>query len=88
MTTKSIQALDAVIQALMIEHHPDQLAAGAIPVDAVLVVGTQRIDDAGDRVGGVFIFPRTGSQPYYMTTGLLDAAKDLLFARAHETSDE
>ncbi|WP_156748609.1 hypothetical protein [Mycobacterium sp. 1465703.0] len=87
-TPKSFQALDSVIQALMHECHPDQLAAGAIPVDAVLVVGTQRIDDDGDRVGGVFVFPRNGSQPYYQTTGLLDAARDLLYARAHERVDE
>lgn len=44
---------------------------GEIAVDAVLIVGAQRVDDDGDRVGGVTIFPRHGSQPFYITSGLM-----------------
>lgn len=86
--SKSYQALDDAINALMQEHCDDVLNDGAIPVDAVLVVGTQRIDADGDRVGGLWIFPRTGSQPYYLTTGLLDAARNMLYAKAHKFESE
>lgn len=48
------------------------------PTDAVLVIGTQWIDSDGDRSGRVFVFPRTGSQPSYITTGLLQAALDAI----------
>lgn len=51
---------------------------GQIAVDAVLVVGIQQIDDDGDRIGGVMIYPRHGCQPTYLTLGLLDAARRLV----------
>lgn len=44
---------------------------GEIAVDAVLIVGAQSVDEDGDRVGGVTIFPRHGCQPLYITSGLI-----------------
>ncbi|OCB45572.1 hypothetical protein A5721_16395 [Mycobacterium vulneris] len=46
-------------------------ADGEIPIDAVLIVGAQSVDDDGDRVGGITVFPRHGSQPLYITSGLM-----------------
>lgn len=42
--------------------------------DLILVVGTQWIDNDNDRAGRMFAFPRNGSQPYWITGGLLQAA--------------
>jgi hypothetical protein len=44
--------------------------------DAVLIVGTQWIDNNGNRSGRVFVFPHNGSAPPYITKGLLQEALD------------
>lgn len=46
--------------------------------DAVLVLGAQYIDDDGDRLGRVIVFPRHGSQPPYISVGLLESARRLI----------
>lgn len=56
-------------------------------VDAVLILGAQRIDDDGDRIGRVGNFPRHGSQPTYITAGLLNQAMDLVNNPSHRSAD-
>lgn len=56
----------------------------SIPTDYVLVVGAQLIDDDGDRVGGVSYFPKGGSQPPYITAGLLEVARAMLAGQAND----
>lgn len=66
-------ALEAAINAFT-----QYLGHDYVPVDAVLIIGVQWIDDDGDRIGGINIFPRNGSQPVYITTGLLEQAKAMI----------
>jgi hypothetical protein len=56
----------------------DQLDGDEVVTDAVLIIGAQHIDDAGDRCGRVFAVPYHGSQPYYITLGLIDAARSMI----------
>lgn len=72
-------ALDAAADALVAaaqacEEVDEDCNYPETVTDLVLVVGTQWIDNDGDRGGRAFVFPRNGSQPYYITDGLLDAA--------------
>jgi len=59
-----------------------------VVTDAVLVLGAQRIDDDGDRIGRVGNFPRHGSQPPYITAGLLTEAIDLLHNPNRRSDDD
>lgn len=52
------------------EDVPEMMA-----VDAVLLIGSQWIDEEGDRCGVVNIIPRHGWQPGYVTAGLLATAQ-------------
>lgn len=61
--------------------------ADEVITDAVLILGSQKIDDDGDRVGRVGNFPRYGSQPSYITAGLLTEAIDLLHNPSHRDED-
>jgi hypothetical protein len=46
------------------------------PTDYVLIVGSMFIDnDDGGRLGCVSVFPKEGSQPAYITTGLVESAR-------------
>jgi len=45
-----------------------------VAVDAVLLIGTQFIDEDGDRSGCLTICPRGGWQPGYITAGLIAQA--------------
>lgn len=58
-----------------------------IITDGVLLLGLQRIDDDGDRGGRVLVFPRHGSQPPYITLGLIQSAQNLV-ANAQAGEDE
>lgn len=48
--------------------------SGEVPVDAVLIIGSQYICDDGDRSGYVTIHPHSGWAPPYITAGLLTMA--------------
>ncbi|OCB57697.1 hypothetical protein A5677_16955 [Mycobacterium malmoense] len=56
----------------------ERLDSDEVITDAVLVIGAQHFDDDGDRCGRVFALPYHGSQPYYITLGLMDAARHLI----------
>jgi hypothetical protein len=55
------------------EEHGD-VVSDDVATDAVLVIGSQSFDEDGDRTGCVTICPRGGSQPAYITAGLLAMA--------------
>jgi hypothetical protein len=73
--------LDAAVNELhrLIERdnaEPDD--APSVPTDYVLLVGWMLYDEDNDRVGGVNCFPKQGSQPDYITTGLVTTAQQTL----------
>jgi hypothetical protein len=73
---EAYKALDeAIHQLLASAEKPDgDEAWPETATDAVLVVGTQWFDSDGDRGGRIFMFPRHGSQPPYITEGMLHTA--------------
>jgi hypothetical protein len=76
---QAYEALDAAAAALVAtvracEEVDSEYDYPETITDLVLVVGTQWIDNDGDRNGRMMAFPRNGSQPYYITDGLLNAA--------------
>lgn len=71
---EACQAIENAIETLA-RHCLD---SDDMVIDAVLILGAQYIDDDGDRLGRVIVFPRHGSQPPYITLGLLDDARHLI----------
>lgn len=49
-----------------------------VPVDAVLLIGVQHVEDDGARTGHVEVYPRSGAQPSYITRGLLSEARQVI----------
>jgi hypothetical protein len=71
------EAVNDLHRILEVEQ-PDPPSA---PTDYVLLVGYQYIDDDNDRGGIVCVYPKDGSQPAYITTGLLDIARQHIAGR-------
>lgn len=70
----AFELLDQAIAACFdIEPRSD-----GVPVDAVLIVGVQHVEDDGSRTGHVEVYPRTGAQPSYITRGLIDEGRTLV----------
>lgn len=78
--------LDEAIDALsaIARHHDSD--PNDVPVDAVLIVGVPAVDNAGDRMGHVEVYPCAGSQPADVR-GLISAAGTLL-DRALDDGDD
>lgn len=74
MTThgEAVQALEHAIKEVAELMAED----GEVVTDAVLILGVQSIGNDGSRDGRVLGFPRNGSQPPYITTGLVDSFHD------------
>lgn len=70
-------ALDSAVQELHRLIELDNPEPPAVATDYVLVVGAMYIQDGG-RNGVVEIFPSHGMQPAYITTGLVESARQLL----------
>lgn len=62
---------EVVSELIDASNHEDDDGMPMVPVDYVLLIGGQWIDSDGDRHGGVGCYPRDGSQPHYITAGLL-----------------
>lgn len=60
-------------------HEEDDDGMPMVPVDYVLVIGCQWITGDGDRRGGVGCYPKDGSQPPYITAGLLADAQAMRY---------
>lgn len=69
-----IAELHAICTAEAIDEHGADVVDEDVPTDAVLLIGSQNYYDDGDRVGCVTLCPRSGSQPAYITAGLLQMA--------------
>lgn len=78
--------LDEAIDATFaIARGPDS-DPNDVPFDAVLIVGVQRVDDNGSRIGHVELFPRAGSQPASVRR-LIGQAGQLLELAAADNDD-
>lgn len=76
------QRLDEVVRELtaITEDESDDGQPRYTATGYVLIVGAQTIDNDGDRVGYVTVYPQGGSQPSYITTGLVAQAQGFLAA--------
>ena len=71
---RGLALLNEAIEELM----ASAVERGYTCLDAVLVVGAQRLDANGNREGGVGLFMPNGSGPVYAARGLLADAMDRL----------
>lgn len=78
--------LENIVCRLMqlMEQDDDQ---PSMPTDYVLLVGSMFIHE-GDRCGAVSIFPKDGSQPAYITNGLVESARWSLNRDRYAGGDE
>ncbi|SIC88120.1 DUF7213 family protein [Mycobacteroides abscessus] len=72
------EAVNALVDVMNNESEDCDDDTLLIPTDYVLLVGLQGVDDDGDRVDGVNFFPKGGSQPGYITRGLVATTSDWL----------
>lgn len=82
--TDAYAALETAIEMLATANFDE----GEVAVDAVLIVGVQHIHDDGGRGGSVYVFPRHGCQPAYITTGLLEMGQDFIRGRCRDLEDD
>lgn len=78
--TNTCKAIEAAVESIAAYC----LDSDEMVTDAVLVIGAQHIDDEGDRVGRVIVFPRHASQPAYITVGLIESARRLVDVASDE----
>ncbi|MGH3953674.1 MAG: DUF7213 family protein [Mycobacterium sp.] len=81
------QRLDEVVRELAAITEDESNEDGQpryTATDYVLIVGAQTIDNDGDRVGYITLYPQSGSQPSYITTGLVAQAEGFLAASPAE----
>lgn len=71
---EAIAKANAYMNAVEAEEAEDGSPPEMVAVDAVLLIGTQWIDEDGDRCGATNVLPRHGWQPGYITAGLLTTA--------------
>lgn len=65
---------EAITALVSLPRDDDDDRYPEVAVDAVLLIGTQFIDEDGDRSGCLTICPRGGWQPGYITAGLIAQA--------------
>jgi hypothetical protein len=70
-----------------IDQYAKYWTEGEVVTDAVLIIAAQHVDDDGDRCGRVFLFPRNGYQPEYITKGLLITSLDMMRRREPQRTD-
>lgn len=69
------------LHQLMDQDHDEPGDPKSFPTDYVLLVGSMWVDSDDDRCGGVSFFPKDGSQPAYITIGLLESVQCRLTGR-------
>jgi hypothetical protein len=82
--------LDNAVEALFDATRDEDSDPHDVPVDAVLLVNVQRVDDDGTRVGYVEVYPRTGTQSANIRGLVSDAGRllDLHAADGDEGDDQ
>lgn len=78
--------LDQAVEACFAIDNEDN--GNGVPVDAVLLIGVQHIEDDGARTGHVEVYPRRGAQPAYITRGIVTEATKLLDRAIDEGSND
>ncbi|GAB4710618.1 DUF7213 family protein [Mycobacterium avium] len=77
----------ASLESTIEQYAKYRLEPDEVVTDAVLLLAAQHVDEDGDRCGRVFVFPRHGYQPVYITKGMLSDALDMV-RHAQESANE